>query len=153
MSIKFDSIIKEVKEKYTQLVLSKKFKYSDLPKRLPSAGIYFFSEDGIPLYVGRTNNLKKRLQYHTRNNHNQATFAFLLARHETGNIKASYTKKGSRSDLLKDNVFREAFDRARERICHMDIQFVEESDPINQTILEVYAAFESGAKYNNFDNH
>ena len=57
--------------------------------------IYLFSQDGCPLYVGRTNNLRKRLQHHTRNNHNQATFAFLLARHETGNLKASYQPNGS----------------------------------------------------------
>jgi len=153
MSDKFDVIINGVKDKYNQLLSSKKHTYSEIPKKLSLAGIYLFSKDGEALYVGRTNNIKQRLQHHARNNHNQATFAFLLARHETGNIKASYTQKGSRADLLKDDVFKTAFNQARENIRLMDIQYVEENDPVSQTILEVYAAFESGAKYNNFDNH
>ena len=153
MSAKFDVVVNGVKDKYNQLVSSKKYKYADLPKKLALAGIYLFSKDGDALYVGRTNNIKQRLQLHTRNNHNQATFAFLLARHETGNIKASYTQKGSRADLLKDDVFKTAFNQARENIRLMDIQYVEENDPVSQTILEVYTAFESNAKYNNFDNH
>lgn len=124
-----------------------------LPKDMPSAGIHLFSEAGRPLYVGRTNNLRKRLQYHTRNNHNQATFAFLLARHKTGRLKASYPPRGSRKDLLTDPEFRAAFDAARKRICRMDVQFVEEADPIRQALLEVYAALEPRAEYNNFDNH
>ena len=78
MSAKFDVVVNGVKDKYNQLVSSKKYTYTDLPKKLHLAGIYLFSKDGEALYVGRTNNVKKRLQLHTRNNHNQATFAFLL---------------------------------------------------------------------------
>jgi len=120
---------------------------------MPEPGIYLFSEGGQPLYVGRTNRLRNRLQYHTRNNHNQATFAFLLARYQTGNLKASYKPEGSRKDLLENLEFRAAFDTARERIRKMDVQFVEEPDPIKQTILEVFTAFETEAEFNDFDNH
>ena len=49
----FDQVIIDVKDKCSQLLSS--------PKH-------------------RINKLKNRLQYHTRNNHNQATLAFLLAR-------------------------------------------------------------------------
>ena len=83
---------------------------------MPLAGIYLLSEHGKALYVGRTNKLRNRLQYHTRNNHNQATFAFLLARKKTGKIKASYQKSGSREDILTQPDFRSAFDAARQRI-------------------------------------
>ena len=38
-------------------------------------------------------------------------------------------------------------------IRKMDVQFVEEPDPIRQTILEVFAAFQTKAKFNDFDNH
>ena len=120
---------------------------------MPEPGIYLISEGGERLYVGRTNRLRKRLQSHTRNNHNQATFAFLLARHETGNLKASYKRDGSRKDLLGNPHFRTAFDTARERIKKMTVQFVEEADPIKQTILEVFTAFETKAKFNDFENH
>lgn len=153
MTDRFDQIIKSVKRSYKKLLDSPKYTLTSFPKNIPSAGIYFFSEKGKPLYVGRTNKLRKRLQYHTRNNHNQATFAFLLARHKTGRLRAAYKQKGSRQDLLNDPKFRAAFDEARARIKKMDVQFVEEPDPIKQTILEVFAAFESKAKFNDFNTH
>ncbi len=153
MTEQFDHVIADVKRKFYILQSSTKHRLSALPQDTPSAGIYIFSENGRSLYVGRTNNLRKRLQYHTRSNHNQATFAFLLARHATGNLNASYQPKGSRQDLLTNTRFRDAFDDARERIRNMDVQFVEEKEPIRQTILEVFTAFQTKAEYNDFDNH
>jgi excinuclease UvrABC nuclease subunit len=153
MSDRFEQVIISVRQKFADLCVCPKHRIRDLPKDMPSAGVYLFSEDGHILYVGRTNKLRTRLQSHLRNNHNQATFAFLLARHQTGNLKASYQSKGSRKDLLNDPEFRAAFDSARERIMKMDVQFVEEKDPIRQTILEVFTAYETGAKFNDFDNH
>jgi hypothetical protein len=153
MTDPFDEIISRVKDQYDMLLASPKHTIADLPKKIPNAGVYLFSQAGRPLYVGRTNNLRKRLQYHTRNNHNQATFAFLLARHETGILKASYKQKGSRQDLLTNDNFRKAFDAARLQIRTMDVQFIEEKDPVYQTILEVLAALRTKAKYNDFDNH
>ena len=151
---RFDGVIQCVRAKFDELVASPKHSVAHLPKEMPEPGIYLFSEAGVPLYVGRTNKLRKRLQYHTWNNHNQATFAFLLARHATGKLKAAYKPEGSRSDLLKkDPEFRDAFDAARSRIRTMDVQFVEEPDPIKQTILEVFAAFQTKATFNDFDNH
>ena len=120
---------------------------------MPLAGLYIFSEDGHALYVGRTDKMRKRLQYHTWNNHNQATFAFLLAREQTGNKKATYEKEGSRNDLLSQPAFRSVFDSARGRIKRMDIQFIEELNPIRQVLLEVRASLQAKAKYNDFDNH
>ncbi|MDD2944131.1 MAG: GIY-YIG nuclease family protein [bacterium] len=149
----FDKIIQCVRENFAELISSPKLTISHLPKEMPGPGIYLFSERGIALYVGRTNTLRKRLQYHTRNNHNQATFAFLLARHQTGKLKASYRPDGSRAHLLQNPIFRSEFDEARERIRQMAIQFVEEPDPIKQSILEIYTAFQTKAVFNDFDNH
>src|SRR5689334_7826046 len=44
-------------------------------------GIYSFWERDEPLYIGRTNTIRTRIQSHTRpgSGHNSATFAFLLA--------------------------------------------------------------------------
>ena len=153
MSDQFDNVIECVRAKFTELCASPKHTIAHLPKGMPEPGIYLIYEGGERLYVGRTNRLRKRLQSHTRNNHNQATFAFLLARHETGNLKASYKRDGSRKDLLGNPHFRAAFDTARERIKKMTVQFVEEADPIKQTILEVFTAFETKAKFNDFENH
>jgi hypothetical protein len=113
-----------------------------------------FTENGLPMYVGRTDDIRKRLANHRHRSHNTATFAFLLARHETGIREASYQSSGSRADLLKNNAtFCAAFDRARERIAAMDVKAIEEGDPVRQALLEIYAAFVSGAKYNDFQNH
>jgi hypothetical protein len=153
MTDSFDRIVVDTKCKFVDLQSSTKHCMAKLPMNMPSAGIYLFSENGCPLYVGRTNSLRKRLQNHIRNNHHQATFAFLLARHQTGETKASYKPNGSRQDLLSIPEFRIAFDNARQRIKNMDIQFVEEKDPIKQAILEIYTAVQTQAKYNNFENH
>ncbi|MEE8344890.1 MAG: GIY-YIG nuclease family protein [Woeseiaceae bacterium] len=149
----FDQIITAVKLKHEQLCNADVHTIATLPRVTPSRGIYLFSEKEKPLYVGRTNTLRTRLQQHTRNNENQATFAFLLARHETGRLQASYRPEGSRKDLLRNHEFRDAFDRARERIRNMDVQWVEEVDPTTQAILEIYSAHETEAVYNSFDNH
>ena len=149
----FDSVIRNVRGKYAELMASPKYTVSGLPKEMPDPGIYVFSEQGKTLYVGRTNRLRKRLQNHTSNSHNKATFAFLLARHDTGNLKATYKPEGSRPHLLQDVTFRAAFDAARQRIRETTVQFVEEADPIKQSILEIFVAIQTEAEFNNFDNH
>jgi hypothetical protein len=153
MTDQFDRVIACVRQKYADLCACPKCRIANLPAEMPTAGIYLFSEAGKALYVGRTNSLRKRLQGHTRSTHNQATFAFLLARHQTGNLKASYKPEGSRQHLLENPDFRAAFDAARERIKGMDVQFVEEVDPVKQTVLEVFVALETKAEFNCFDNH
>lgn len=149
----FAEAVRDVENKCAVLLSSPTYHMASLPAEMPTAGIYLFSEEGKALYVGRTNSLRKRLQYHTRNNHNQATLAFLLAREETGNTKASYQPSGSREDLLSQPLFRQAFDKARERIRNMDVQFVEEQNPVRQALLEIFAALRAQARYNDFDNH
>ena len=153
MNEEFAEAVKDVENKCSILLSSPTYSMAALPAQMPMAGIYLFSEEGEALYVGRTNSLRKRLQYHMKNSHNQATFAFLLAREETGNIKASYQPNGSREDLLKQPLFRKAFDMARERIRSMDVQFVEEPNPIRQALLEICVALRAKARYNDFDNH
>ena len=58
-----------------------------LPKDAPHQCIYLFSEAGRHLYVGRTHrqSLRKRLRQHSTESaqHNQAVFAFKLAREMT----------------------------------------------------------------------
>jgi hypothetical protein len=149
----FAHAVSDVDKKCSKLLASPKHRMDTLPREMPSAGVYLLSENGESLYVGRTNKLRNRLQYHTRNNHNQATFAFLLARERTGKTKPTYQKSGSRQDLLTQPRFRSAFDAARQRIRKMEVQFIEETDPIRQALLEIYTALRVSARYNDFDNH
>ncbi len=150
---KFTKAVKNVLKKCDELLKTKSYTLRSLPKKIPSAGVYVFSKNDRVLYVGRTNNLRQRLQFHTRNNHNQATFAFLLARHRTKRTEASYQTTGSRNDLLRQPDFRAAFDKARMEILAMDVQFIEEKDSNRQALLEICTAMRARAKYSNFDNH
>ncbi len=105
--------------------------------------------------MGRTNRLRQRLQNHCRpsGTHFTATFAFRIARQDTGRVRATYTKAGSREALTSDPEFVEAFEVAKRRVATMDIRFVDESDPTRQAFLEIYAATVLGTPYNDFENH
>jgi hypothetical protein len=62
------------------------FKGTLWAKDAPSECIYLFSEGSRPLYVGRTRHLRQRLRQQSipGAQHNQAVFAFRLAREKTG---------------------------------------------------------------------
>lgn len=128
---------------------------ASLPSRMPKAGVYLFSEGSEHLYVGRTKSMRSRLQSHCRpsSGHNSATFAFRLAREATGLTTATYTPNGSRTDLENHPAFAAAFKAAKERVRHMDVRFVEESDQMRQALLEIYVALALGTPYNDFDTH
>lgn len=149
----FAELVKYVEDKCSVFVVSTKHSMADLPKIIPSSGVYILSENNLDWYVGRSNHLRRRLRDHTQDNHNKATFAFLLARKETGNITATYETRGSRQDLLKDPVFRSAFDHARERIRKMDVRFIEEPVPVRQALLQICAKLRVKAEYPDLDNH
>jgi hypothetical protein len=114
-----------------------------------------FSQNGQHLYVGRTNNLRARLRGHCSDasGHFSATFAFRIARQNSGRTKATYTSKGSRADLCNDEIFRPIFEDAKLQIANMDVRYVEEVDPVKQALLEVYVAIALGTRYNDFENH
>lgn len=123
--------------------------------QMPTSGIYWLTEGENSIYVGRSRRIRSRLQEHVRpsSGHNQASFAFLLAREMTGNLTAAYRPDGSRDRLLEDPQFAEAFVAAKDRIRSMHVRFVGEDHPVRQCLLEVYVATAVGARYNDFDSH
>ncbi len=130
--------------------------HQDTPlPNVPASGTYLFTETGRHFYVGRSRSLSKRVRVHGRpsSRENQAPFAFLLARHATGHGRATYREEGSRKELMQRPEFREAFQAARARIRAMDLRYVEETDPLRQCLLEVYAAVALKTRYNDFDTH
>lgn len=155
MNPAFRELVDSLEPNFLALVGMEPVKFGQLPRDMPEGGIYLFSERGEHLYVGRTNGLRKRLQNHCRlsGTHFTATFAFRIARHETGRLKASYTKAGSRAELCADPVFGPVFETSKRRVSEMEIRYVEETDSTRQALLEIYAATVLGTKYNDFDNH
>ncbi len=151
----FIEFVESLEPSFQRLMAMNAVTVATLPSEMPLSGIYLFSEDGNHLYVGRTNTIKTRLQNHCRpsSGHNSATFAFRLARKLTGITQATYTAKGSRSDLEKDPAFGPVFIKQKQRVRNMEVRFVEESEPNRQALLEMYVAISLGTPHNDFDNH
>jgi hypothetical protein len=122
----------------------------DAIRRL-SGGVYLFTENGTPLYVGRSNNISLRYRNHCSGMFNQAAFAMRLA-YESTQRERDYSR-GSRERRESDPLFCQAFASAKARICAMDFRAVDESDPTRQALLEIYCAIALGCRYNDFDNH
>ena len=151
MDSRFERYTKELESKFQSLIRMALVKIDFLPKVTPKGGVYIFSEGKNYLYVGRTKRtIKTRLKNHV-NAGDDCPFAFRLAREKIGCTKATYTKKGSRQDLLSRPEFRKAYEEAKQRIKNMDIRYVEETNPIKQALLEIYVAVVLGAKYNKFE--
>lgn len=155
MNTRFKKLISTLEPKFRELIHMPAVKYGSLPGRMPTQGVYLFSNGSRHLYVGRTDRLRQRLQEHCRpsSTHNSAPFAFRIARRMTGTGKALYTQAGSREVLARNPKFAAAFKAAKKRVAGMDIRFVAEGNPTRQALLEVYAATALRATYNDFNNH
>ncbi|TGG93837.1 hypothetical protein E4656_06480 [Natronospirillum operosum] len=126
-----------------------------LPCEIPESGVYLFSENSVNLYVGRTDSMRRRLQYHCRpsSGHNSATFAFRLAREVTGMTQATYVAEGSRASLERHPTFGPEFIEQKQRVRAMQVRYVAEPDPMRQALLEMYASVSLETPHNDFDNH
>ena len=156
MDQKFAAFVEALHPKLLQLINMSPLKYGELPRDMPTSGVYLFSEGDIHLYVGRSNTLRQRHGRHCRPGatHRQAAFAFLLAREVTGLTAAGYRpEEGSRADLVTQPAFRDAFVSAKERIRRMKYRFVEETDQTCQALLEIYCAVALGTPYNDFGTY
>lgn|SRR5262249_45534834 len=127
-----------------------------LPRNALKECVYLFSEQRKHLYVGRTRHLRQRMRQHSipSSQHNQAVFAFRLAREATGRLAAAYTGDGTRALLAaNDAAFALAFTDAKTRIRSMEARYVEEVDPLRQALLEIYASIVLATPYNDFNTH
>ena len=129
-------------------------KISALPKQLPNECVYLFSEGDQHLYVGRTNHFRNRMRQHSipASQHNQAVFAFRLARLATGHTEIAYATAGGRVALAAEPEFDIEFRAAKARVRQMDLRFVEEGNPLRQALLEIYADVVLNTPHNSFEN-
>ena len=155
MDPEFAKHVEAVVAKYEALIGMHPYTLANKLPNIPKRGIYLFSDGDNHLYVGRSNNLKTRIQTHCRpgSKYNQAAFAFCLACHATGQLHASYKPSGSRKQKAADPQFAQAFADGKKQIRQMDVRFVEENDSVRQYLLEVYAAIVLKTPHNSFDNH
>jgi predicted GIY-YIG superfamily endonuclease len=114
----FRQYVETLHPSFEKLLTMHPVKIGALPKTIPEKCIYLFSEAANHLYVGRTRGLQNRLRQHFVAGalHNQAVFAFRLAREMTGRITAAYSVKGSRKALSLDTSFAKAFTLCKARV-------------------------------------
>ena len=138
----FKQFVEMLHPSFERMMQMAPLKMSSLPSRLPEKCIYLLSEGQNHFYIGRTRKLRERLRQHSiaSAQHNQAVFAFKLAREATGQLAAAYSTVGSRKALCVEPAFANAFRQAKARIRNMDLRFVEEADPTRQALLEIYAS-------------
>lgn len=155
MNMRFAALIESLNPSLIALLAMTPVTSSTLPRSAPRSGIYLFSAGCQHLYVGRSNRLRDRVRKHGKetSKQNVASFAFLIARRETGNRQATYTGVGSRDALAADPVFGAAFVEAKRRISRMSVRYVEEEDQLRQALLEMYVHVALETTFNDFDTH
>ena len=156
MHTKFKIAVETLHPSFEKLISLTPCSADQLPRDMPKSGVYLFSEAGQHLYVGRSRNMRRRYGLHTRPSaqHNQASFAFLLAKEALGITETSYKPDDmSRLGLSKNQEFIRSFTEAKWRIRAMEFRFVEEADPTRQALLEIYSAVALSTPYNTFNTH
>ena len=152
MDPKFVTLTERLEPLSVQLRTMAPVAWEQIPRKSPVKGIYVFGEQSKHLYIGRSNDIRRRYKEHTLpgSRINDAPFAVLLTRETTG-INPAYGGDFVRKKLHLHQPFMAAFKEAKQRISLMEFRYVEESDPIRQTLLEVYCAIVMETRYNSFE--
>ena len=154
MNETFRGLIEDLHPTFEQLLTMEPV--NEPPLNMPQRGVYLFSENGIHLYVGRSNTMRKRYKQHTNlgSAPNQASFAYKLAGEICHMPPPTYKKgDGQLARLKKYPIFATEFVKAKNRIRLMDYRYVEEVDSKKQFLLEAYACIALETPYNDFENH
>lgn len=118
-------------------------------------GIYLFTENGAPIYVGRTRKLRSRWGQHTRSSspEHSAPFAFNLAKRKAAADGIDVGRP--RKVLAQDQEFSLEFLRAKERVRAMEYRWALVDSPVLSTVVEVYVAMLLGTEgdFNLFETH
>jgi GIY-YIG catalytic domain len=152
MNPAFEAYVAEVVAKFSLLASAPLLPMRGGHSHSVKGGIYILYEGDKAVHVGRTRNLRRRLQGHCSGSHYHASFAFKRARHVTGRF-ADYKAGNSRLVLAEDPVFRAAFMQQVGAIRGMTYRFLEVADPVEQYLLELYAAMELATSMDEFDTH
>ena len=154
MNPEFDLCIRELPKLKEQLKNSNLIPTNEL-QTVSAKGIYVFYENEKPVYVGRSNNIKARIQYHCRpsSGHGSATFAFILAKEKAVDDNKGINTKDERKVLENNDEFKTLYEEAKKRVSNMSIRVVSIENQILQTLFEVYAAVELKTRYNDFGTH
>lgn len=122
---------------------------------VPDRGIYVYYdiEDHLPIYVGRSDRMRTRLQEHSRpsSGHTSATFAYILAREKWDKIHEG--DKRTRKEIESDNEFSKIYTEKKNEVSLLKVRALSIEDPVEQALFEIYAAEELETRYNFWENH
>ena len=150
MNPDFHSIIDQMEPLLRKLRNSSPHTVQGGLKGLPQRGVYAFYENGLAIYVGRSNRMRERVREHgaESSRHESATFAYKLMLEDVGE-QGGHSSKFSRKEL--QDKHREVYTRQRERIRGMEIRAVGIEDQRLQAVFEIYAVLALGTtNYNSF---
>ena len=152
MNEQYRSHVDQMPALFEQLLKAERFPMKPRADWKQRRAIYIIWLDGKAVHVGRTRNLQGRVRGHVSNSHYSASFAFKQAR-RTLSVVASYTPENSRSALFARPDFYAEFAKHRELLQAGEITFLEVNNPVDQYLLELYAAIELGLELDEFDTH
>ena len=146
MDATFWQIIDKIKPLMADLKASEELNWSAYAKA-PKQGVYVLYEDGNPIYVGRSNRMRERINEHgaDSSDRHSATFAFRLLREALGE------PEGRAQEI--ESAHKEEYRQQRKRVQRMTFRAVEITDQVEQTIFEIYAILEMKTPYNDFETH
>ena len=149
MNAEFQEIIDQMESLLTTLRCCAPLTWNNL-RSLPQQGVYVFYENDKPIYTGRSRRMPQRIREHggASSRHESATFAFKLFREAIGEPEG-HSSKYTRKELQDQHP--EEYANQRQRVRSMRIRAVEITDPLVQTVFEIYAVIELGTThYNKF---
>jgi len=112
------------------------------------SGCYLLLENEKPVYVGISRKVIARLRQHVcGNTHYDASLAYRIAAKD-------FDHKKTRSEAMKDVIFKAAFLKARSYIESLTVAFVEIENPLALYVFEPYCAmYFNTDKWNSFRTH
>ena len=152
MNSRYLSHVEKMPALFAELLNAEKFPMKPKSEWKKKCAIYVIWIDGKAAHVGRTRNLQERVRGHTSNSHYSASFAFKQARRGL-NKAATYTPENSRKELFRQPEFYAEFARHRVILQNAQVSFLEVTEPVDQYLLELYAAIELGMELDEFDTH
>ena len=111
-------------------------------------GCYVLIENGLPIYVGISRGVLKRLRQHVLGKtHWDASLAYLMASKQVGH-------KLTRAEAMKHPIVKTAFDAAQARLRAASVAFIEIRNDLEIYLFEAYCAMElDTAEWNTFRTH
>jgi predicted GIY-YIG superfamily endonuclease len=153
MKGEFEAIIKKFPG-WLDLLQKKSPLTRDDLSQVPDQGIYvYYNKENHPVYVGRSDRMKTRLQEHSRpsSGHTSATFAYLKARKMW---KENHPEESrSRKELENDDDFSVVYNEMKKELAAMNVRVIEIVNPAEQALFEIYASLELGTPFNAWENH